>query len=139
MGEGPSSPAAISLARHIAECCTLFPEVRFTSLIHPRHEEKYMCSSCPWLYIYFFLWFVICISFNVCCWIFLWYPCLLKLYTASSYFSNLHCIPLVLEVSQLSMMHLQLHQLINFSSEMFSAVKSFLGVWNWYDYLNFLL
>ena len=28
MGEAPSSPAAINLSRHIADCPTLFPEVR---------------------------------------------------------------------------------------------------------------
>ena len=31
MGEAPTTPAAINLARHIADCPNLFPEVRETT------------------------------------------------------------------------------------------------------------
>ena len=31
MGEAPTSPAAINLARHVADCPNLFPEVRETA------------------------------------------------------------------------------------------------------------
>ncbi|XP_010694655.2 uncharacterized protein LOC104907423 isoform X1 [Beta vulgaris subsp. vulgaris] len=41
MGEAPSSPAAISLARHIAECCTLFPEILKTLF------ELILFEDCP--------------------------------------------------------------------------------------------
>ncbi|XP_021857908.1 uncharacterized protein [Spinacia oleracea] len=41
MGEAPSSPAAISLARHIAECPTLFPEILKTLF------ELVLFEDCP--------------------------------------------------------------------------------------------
>lgn len=40
MGEAPTSPAAIKLARHIAECPSLFPEVSHG------HLQKYKFVVC---------------------------------------------------------------------------------------------
>jgi hypothetical protein len=33
MGEAPNLPAAVNLARHIAECPTLFPEVNIFKIL----------------------------------------------------------------------------------------------------------
>lgn len=51
-GENPTSPAAVKMARHITDCPTLFPEVRFMRLGTPRFAclEKFVCCR---LYLFY--------------------------------------------------------------------------------------
>lgn len=51
MGEAPNLPASVNLARHIAECPTLFPEVNISKFYTAHYSYKH--SSRIFLYDFY--------------------------------------------------------------------------------------